>query len=350
MDDMARWPAADRADLFTVVANQRGDMNAAIVEKDFWVCWLLRRLFTLSDAPAGMIFKGGTSLSKVYNAIARFSEDVDLSFDRADLGFGGDNDPARAPSKKQSKQRLKMLKEVCQTVIRNRFLPQLADAIGKALGEPGQRSWKLQTDQEDPDGQTVLFHYATALATGGPLGATYIPPVVRLEMGARSDHWPAENASVTPYAAEQFPAKFHDPISTVRVLAAERTFWEKATILHAWYHAKPDKPLRDRQSRHYYDLVKLFETGIGDRALQRLDLLAAVAGHKAIFFPDRAAKYDEARPGSLQLVPPASRLAELRTDYAKMREMVFGEPPSFEHLLSVLTEIQREINERAEFD
>ena len=344
MDEMARWSAADRADLFTVVANQRGDMNAAIVEKDFWVCWVLRRLFTLTDAPAGMIFKGGTSLSKVFNAIGRFSEDVDLSFDRADLGFGGDNDPGRAPSKKQTKQRLKMLKEACQTLIQNRFLPQLAHAIGEALDDSGQRSWKLETDEEDPDRQTVLFHYATGFATPGPLGATYIPPVVRLEMGARSDHWPAADAIVTPYAAEQFPTKFQNPRSTVRVLAAERTFWEKATILHAWYHARPDKPLRDRQSRHYYDLVKLYEAGIGARALQRLDLLAAVAAHKAIFFADPAAKYDEAQPGSLQLLPPASRQAELREDFAKMQEMIFGEPPSFEHLLTVLAEIQRQIN------
>ena len=169
MDDVARWPAADRADLFTVVANERGDMNAEVVEKDFWVCWVLRRLFTLTDAPAGMIFKGGTSLSKVFNAIGRFSEDVDLSFDRADLGFGGDNDPGRAPSKKQTKQRLKMLKEACQTVIRDRFLRQLADAVGEALDDPDQRTWKLETDQEDLDCQAILFHYATGFATPGPL-------------------------------------------------------------------------------------------------------------------------------------------------------------------------------------
>ena len=144
MDEIARWPAADRADLFTLVSNQRGDMNAAIVEKDFWVCWILRRLFTLTDAPAGMIFKGGTSLSKVYHAIGRFSEDVDLSFDRADLGFGGDNDPGLASSRKQAKQRLKMLRECCQTLIRSRFLPQLATTIGEALDDSSQRSWKLE--------------------------------------------------------------------------------------------------------------------------------------------------------------------------------------------------------------
>lgn len=347
MDEVARWPATDRADLFTAVAEQRGNMIAAVVEKDFWVCWTLRRLFTLPNAPAGMIFKGGTSLSKVFNATGRFSEDVDLSFDRADLDFGGEQDPARASSRKQAKQRLKSLKEACQGVIRDRFVPQLAVVIGEALHDSTQRNWKVETDPEDPDSQTVLFHYPAGLAPHGPLAVTYIPPVVRLEMGARSDHWPAEDATVLPYAAEQFPAQFKAPRCAVRVLAAERTFWEKATILHAWYHTRPDKPLRGRQSRHYYDLVKLFEAGIGVRALQRLDLLAAVAAHKAVFFADSAAKYDEAKPGSLRLVPPGSRQVELREDYGKMREMIFGEPPSFEYLLEVLAEIEQRINERS---
>jgi len=346
VDDVARWPARDRADLFTAVAEQRGDMVAAVVEKDFWVCWILRRLFTLPNAPGGMIFKGGTSLSKVFNAIARFSKDVDLSFDRADLGFGGEQDPARARSKKQAKQRLKLLKEACQAVIRDRFVPQLAVVVGEALHDSARRNWKIETDPDDPDSQTVLFHYPTSLAPRGPLAATYVPPVVRLEMGARSDHWPTEDATVISYAAEQFPAQFTDPRCAVRVLAAERTFWEKATILHAWYHARPDKPLRGRQSRHYYDLVKLVEAGIGARALERLDLLAAVAAHKDIFFADAAAKYDEAKPGSLRLVPPLSRQAELRDDYRKMREMIFGLPPSFEHLLEVLAETERQINDR----
>jgi hypothetical protein len=321
-------------------------MVAAVVEKDFWVCWILRRLFTLPSAPGSMIFKGGTSLSKVFNAIARFSEDVDLSFDRADLGFGGEHDPAQAPSKKQAKQRLKLLQDTCQTVIRDRFVPQLAVHIGEALHDSAQRNWSIAIDLDDPDSQTVLFGYPASLAPRGPLAATYVSPVVRLEMGARSDHWPAEDVTIISYAAAQFPAQFSDPRSAVRVLAAERTFWEKATILHAWYHARPDKPLRGRQSRHYYDLATLVEAGIGARALERLDLLATVAAHKDVFFADAAARYDEAKPGSLRLVPPPPRLAELREDYNKMREMIFGQPPSFEHLLEVLAETERRINDR----
>jgi predicted nucleotidyltransferase component of viral defense system len=102
MDDIARMAATDRADLFTTAASRRR-LTPEIVEKDFWVCWTLWRLFTMPNLPAGLLFKGGTSLSKLYKAIERFSEDVDLSFDRADLGFGGQNDPLRATSGKKQK-------------------------------------------------------------------------------------------------------------------------------------------------------------------------------------------------------------------------------------------------------
>src|SRR5277367_6581637 len=103
MDDLARKPIHILADLFEEAARVRGDMRAELVEKDFWVCWTLKRVFALKSPPAGLIFKGGTSLSKVYSAIHRFSEDVDLSFNRDELGFGGENDPARAPSGKKAR-------------------------------------------------------------------------------------------------------------------------------------------------------------------------------------------------------------------------------------------------------
>jgi hypothetical protein len=130
----------------------------------------------------------------------------------------------------------------------------------------------------------------------------------------------------------------------VHVLAAERTFWEKATILHAWHHAPADKVLRDRQSRHYYDLVRMYEHGIGREAMKNTDLLLKVAEHKSIFFASAAAKYAEARPGMLRLVPPDSRLGELRRDYQRMQEMIFGPTPTFEHVVTVLGEIESAIN------
>src|SRR5438270_9107948 len=113
MDDIARLPVTDRVDLFTGAARRRG-LTLEIIEKDFWVCWSLKRLFTLKDPPAGLLFKGGTSLSKVFNVIERFSEDVDLSFDRAALGFGGANDPLVASSGKKQEHGVEALAEACK--------------------------------------------------------------------------------------------------------------------------------------------------------------------------------------------------------------------------------------------
>src|SRR6266550_9638879 len=134
MDDVARLPVIDRMDLFSATARRRG-WTAEIIEKDFWVCWTLKRLFTLPDPPAGLLFKGGTSLSKVFGVIERFSEDVDLSFDRAGLGFGGESDPLNATTGKRRKHGLEALTETCQRVIREKILPQLLAVFGAALDQ-----------------------------------------------------------------------------------------------------------------------------------------------------------------------------------------------------------------------
>jgi hypothetical protein len=346
MDDVARLAVQDRADLFGAAAAHRGNMRAEMVEKDFWVCWALKRLFTLDAPPAGLLFKGGTSLSKAYGAIARFSEDVDLSFDRAALGFGGEKDPGAAPSQKQTRKRLEELATACRTMIHKRFLPQLAETFAKFLGAaPSPDTWQIDPDPDDPDGQTLLFHYPAGLTRGEQRAAPYIRPVVRLEMGARGDQWPAEQKTIVPYAAETVPRPFKDPRCTVRVLAAERTFWEKATVLHACCHCPEGKPLKERQSRHFYDVVRLYETGIGKKALADLDLLRKVAAHQAIFFRSSWSRYEEAVPGTLRLVLPAFRKKELEEDYRKMAEMIFGEPPALDRVLAVLEEIERAVNE-----
>ncbi len=343
MDDVARLPASDRTDLFAATAARRR-LNTEIIEKDFWVCWTLKRLFTLPDPPAGLLFKGGTSLSKVFGVIERFSEDVDLSFDRAGLGFGGESDPLNAATGKQRKHGLEALTETCRRVIRERLLPQLTGVFGDALGEPPSTAWGMELAGDDPDGQTLLFRYSTGNRHRPADEPAYIQPVVRLEIGARSDHWPAVEATVTPYAAADFPDVFKEPGCQVHALAAERTFWEKATVLHMWHHAPADKKFRDRQSRHYYDVVRLYEHELGKAAVKDTDLLLKVARHKEVFFPAAWARYADAKPGTLRIVPPDARLPELEQDYRKMQEMIFGEPPTFERLLEVLREIEQAIN------
>ncbi|MDP9175726.1 MAG: nucleotidyl transferase AbiEii/AbiGii toxin family protein [Planctomycetota bacterium] len=351
MDDFARMRAADRVDLFQRVANNRG-LNPAIIEKDFWVCWTLNRLFTLPKFPGGLLFKGGTSLSKVFNAIERFSEDIDLSFDRSGLGFGGENDPLVGRTGKQRKHRVEALIEASRRMIREQLLPELGESFRTALDQRsgGAEAWSVELAADDLDGQTILFHYPASILPHSANEPAYIRPVVRLELGARSDHWPTIEGSVTPYAAEDFPGVFRTPSCRLKVLSAERTFWEKATVLHTWYHAPEDKAFRDRQSRHYYDVARLYEKGIGKEAMKNIDLLLKVAQHKEVFFASSWAKYREARPGTLRLLPRPSRLDELKRDFEIMREMIFGQPQSFDHVLEVLREIELQVNGKSEVE
>ncbi len=343
MDDVARLAAGDRADLFKAAAARRG-LTAAIVEKDFWVCWTLKRVFTLPNPPAGLLFKGGTSLSKAFHVIDRFSEDVDLSFDRAGLGFAGESDPLKAPTGKARKRGLEALTQACRRVTREQFLPQLKKVFGEALAESPPKEWNLELLEDDHDGPTLLFRYQQDKRSRPVSEPPYISPTVRLEIGARSDHWPALKATITPYAAIEFPDQFRAPHCLVNALAAQRTFWEKATILHAWHHAPADKPFRDRQSRHYYDLVRLYEHDLGKDAIKNIELLLKVAEHKQTFFASSWARYADAKPGALRLAPPEARLPALEQDYRKMQELIFGQPPPFAQLLETLREIEREIN------
>jgi predicted nucleotidyltransferase component of viral defense system len=316
MDDVARFPAADRNDLFNASTGKRA-LNVVIVEKDFWVCWVLKQIFSLRDPPAGLVFKGGTSLSKVWGVIDRFSEDVDLSFNRSDLGFGCDADPARASSTKKRNRQLEQLSAACSAMIRGQFVPRLNEAVPNALGTAAGDTWRLEIDPDDE--QSVLFHYPTSAAREPGDEPAYLRPFVKLELGARSEHWPSEEAEIRSFAAEDFPSAFHSPTGRVKVVSVERTFWEKATILHSWYHAGPDRPLRDRQSRHYYDVFRLFQSQLGHNAVNDLELLQSVARHKSLFFASAWARYDQAVPGTLRLVPPDFRLAELERDYSFMR-------------------------------
>jgi len=231
MDKVALLPARDRAALFGETGAARGVADT-IIEKDFWVCWTLRRLFAQPDDAPTLVFKGGTSLSKAYNAIRRFSEDIDLSFDRADLGYTGDRDPEKeGQTGKRAGQLIKDLVRDVEAHIAEKLLPSLRASIVQQLGKPKNGEWSLEID--GADAQTVNFHYPTALAAAEYESMGYITPRVKLELGARGDPWPTEQRVIRPYAADDFPDFFENPDSTVVVLSARRTFWEKATALHA---------------------------------------------------------------------------------------------------------------------
>lgn len=341
MDNVARLPPADRENLFQAAAAERG-LTPAIIEKDFWVCWMLKRVFTLPAPPADILFKGGTSLSKAFGLIDRFSEDIDLVLDRHGLNFTGDRDPASKTI--SGKQRTKLIEELaaaCKNAVHSQLLPMLRTAVADSLGTAeSASSWQMLAAEDDPDGHTIVLAYPRSLRTTN----TYFRPQVRLELGARADHWPAVDAIVTPYAAMTHPKPFVAPAARVRALSPERTFWEKATILHAVFHKPSEKPLGERLSRHYYDLARLATSPVGKKASSDHDLLAAVASHKETFFRAATAKYAEAKPGTLRLVPPANRSAALEQDYAAMQEMLFGQAPTWDEIIEVLNDLEATIN------
>lgn len=163
MDEFAREAPPERSAVFGETGARRG-VASIIIEKDFWVCWTLKRLFELQQADAPkLVFKGGTSLSKAYAAIRRFSEDIDLSFDRADLGYDGDRDPeSKEISKKQSAKLIDELMIDVEKHLTGKLLPALRDSITAQLGESSKAGWSLEIDGIDP--QTLNFHYPPALA------------------------------------------------------------------------------------------------------------------------------------------------------------------------------------------
>jgi hypothetical protein len=341
MDRFIQLSEDERRRYFVQTAEQMR-LSPQIIEKDFWVCWTLRELFALPNIGSMLIFKGGTSLSKAYRLIERFSEDVDVSLDRAVLGFGDESsNPEAVISGKERKRRIDRLKAACQHKIGDELRPMMIKTIKAALGDA--QGWSLTIDEGDPDRQTLLYAYPSSLPE--KTGA-YIRPAVKVEMGARSDHWPSDQVRIMPYVAERFPAAFEAPDFITKVLAAERTFWEKATLLHTEYHRPPDKEIPLRLSRHYYDTSRLILSGIGKK-ITNLELLQRVVEHKKVFFPSGWAHYDEAIRGKLRLTPHPGRIRHLEEDYNKMREMFFAERPAFADVLQILEEWENHFNQGA---
>lgn len=327
----------ERAELIDEVSRRR-NLAPAILEKDYWVCRTLDAIFSLPDIGEHLVFKGGTSLSKVFGLIERFSEDVDLSFHRDYLGFGDhDHDPEAAASNKNQRKRIDDLQAACVEHIREVLLPALQAKFQNLLGDDG---WSLEVDPQES--QTLLFHFPQA----GAASLSYIKPAVRIELGARSDHWPRESHSILSYLGETLDQPLLGK-ATIEVLAAERTFWEKATILHAECHRPAEKPMPTRYARHYHDLARIAASDVADRALADTELRKRVVEHKSIYFRSASANYDLAVPGSFRLIPDASRLAELQKDHDSMAQMFFTPPPPLSEILETLRVLETKINETA---
>jgi hypothetical protein len=253
------------------------------------------------------------------------------------LGFTGDRDPRREGlSKTKRAAILAEMMAACQQYIGSEFIEVLRVRCEEILGNG--EDWTLAVSEQDRN--IVRFQYPSAAPT-----LDYIKPQVILELGTHAEFVPRDHFTVRAFAAEEFPALFSEPDVAVTSLLAKRTFWEKATILHAEYHRPAEKALPDRYSRHYYDLAMLAQSPVRGEALADLALLDQVVRHKETFYPSGWARYDLARVGSLRLVPPDERRAALERDYRSMRVMIFGEPPTFDSIIETLAALEKQINE-----
>lgn len=335
----------ERRDLFLTAARRMGTAVQNI-EKDFWVCWTLDVLF--NGLPAGgprLLFKGGTSLSKAFGLIDRFSEDIDVTVFRQDIGQEATIEELESLSGKKRRLRLDAIKSACQEFIggpmRDRFSAVLREEM-QATGVQGER-YRIEPDPDDADRQSLLLWYPTVIAEP----SSYIRSAVKIESGAKSALDPHVSATVKPYVDDDL-ADLDLSVSGITTVEAERTFWDKVIILHGlrrWYDSRGD--LRrggERVSRHYYDVVRLLESEPGKRALADTRLAIDCARHARMFFNSGDLDLDHAVPGSFSLRPREGMIDTLRRDYEAMAGMVFSEVPSFDDALATVADLEHRIN------
>ncbi|MCK4505849.1 MAG: nucleotidyl transferase AbiEii/AbiGii toxin family protein [Candidatus Aegiribacteria sp.] len=324
MDGIALLPAGDRNDLFEETARKR-DTTSAVIEKDFWVCLVLQKLFTSELLAGQLLFKGGTSLSKVFGLLERFSEDIDIVLDWKAII---DEDPNEKRSRKKQTRFIERLREESIKYIAEAILPELRTRVGHVC--------ELELDEHHEN--VIRITYPSSF------DSDYLRSEVQLEIGPVSLLVPSDTFTIQPYAADEFPELFSNPSCNVQVICAESTFWEKTTILHQEAFRPEDKPQPPGYSRHYYDMMRMADSEIKTRALADLGLLRTVVDFKNKFYPRAWARYDLAEQGTIRLLPSPHVETALRRDYREMQEMIYGERPSFDEILKALKILEEEIN------
>lgn len=316
-----------------LVINNTADklnMSKAIVEKDLWVCIILKYLFTDFKYKNQIVFKGGTSLSKVYRLIERFSEDIDLALDWKVMGYG-EKEPYEDRSNSGQIKFNNKLNEDTKIFLKEKFLPILKNDFEKLLNK---KNFKFYIDTFDE--QTICFDYPKFHNDDS------IIQVIRLEVGSLAEPIPSIKKNIKTYIQEAYPKVFNENISVVAVDSL-RTFYEKITILHREAN-RTNGNYPPRYSRHFYDVYKMIITDIRQESLENLNLLFSVIDFKKKFYSSNFAKYDEIKQGYLKLIPSDLGLKIFSKDYDSMKNMLFGEKIQFENIIKELKEYEKELN------
>ena len=299
------------------------------VEKDWWVVQVLAAIFEM-NVGKHLVFKGGTSLSKAWNLIRRFSEDVDLAIDPKFLGFEGE----------LKKKDIKVLRKAANQYISNTFYPELK----QRMAEKGfaNITWDIiNTQESDQDPKIILLYYPNVIESVG-----YIQPKVQIEIGCRSLREPLKIAEFDTLIDEYYPqASFAMPATQIPTVMPERTFLEKIFLLHEEF-SKPTQAIRvERLSRHLYDVYQLSKTEIKQNALNDTELYETIVKHRYNFTRISKVNYNLHQPQTINPIPPNEVIKAWEADYNTMlSEMIYGDAPTFEELIQELIVLRTEIN------
>ena len=326
---MNKFFLKSKDDLRVLITNtaRKENISEAIVEKDYWVTHFLDYLFNENKWQEYFTFKGGTSLSKCFGIIQRFSEDIDLILDWRVLGYEKLEPWLRRSNTKQEKFN-KEINENTESFLKEDFLTELRKDFP-------QEEFDFEIDSIDH--QTVLFKYPKTF------DSNYLSQTIRLEIGSLAAWTPATSVSIMPIIGEAYPNVFKEK-TNIRTVSVERTFWEKATILHHEANRPESSKMPHRYARHYYDMYKIANSKYKDKAIKDKELLRKVTEFKMKFYPRKWAKYEDAMNGKLKLVPDEFRFIEVEKDYKAMSEMIYGEYPSFDEIIKRLKDLEFEIN------
>jgi len=296
MNNIPKLSQNDRNELFKETASLIQTTNA-IVEKDFWVVWTLEKIFSDDRLKNILMFKGGTSLSKVFNLIGRFSEDIDLILD---WNLVTKEDPYKKRDSKNKQNKFnEQVNNDAKIYIHDILLPIVSELVSPYCS--------CHIDEKDKF--SIILTYPSAFQDKALL------PHILLEIGPLASWLPSDTFEITPFVASKFPKLFKQPKCKINTIVAKRTFWEKATILYQEANRTKDKLIPLRHSRHYYDLAMMAQSQVKGEALSDIELLENVVEFKKLFYPSNWANYDNAKVGTLQLLPPTFRYKELEADY-----------------------------------
>lgn len=324
-------PKDRQVELLHLLENNTG-LNAKSIEKDWWVTLALKALFSGSYA-AHLVFKGGTSLSKCWKLIDRFSEDIDLAIDRKFLGFAGEL---------TKKEIGKKLRKASCALVRGRLREEIEQFILDAGIENKQFTLNVNiTDESNVDPETLHLHYESVLDN-----SDYIFNTVKIEIGSRSLMEPSESVSIKSIIGELLPtANFADTDFVVQAVLPKRTLLEKAFLLHELFQSATLGKDINRMSRHLYDLEKLMDSELCKDVLLDVDLYNEIIKHRERFNSMAGVDYSTHQPQSIRFVPPESTWKDWEKDYLLMQEnMIYGESLNFNGLMARITELNLRFN------